>query len=171
MRSFVALRFGPDAENDIARIQSMLPHGRALPPQNLHLTLAFLDEQTEEALEAVAIELDRLQRPALALRFHGIGVFGTNALGLVCVPDPALDGLQAGVTRALRRAGLRIADRRFRPHLTLRRLPGGQMPPQALLSRDPLGAGPLTARALTLEASTLRPDGPRYDTLAAWPLG
>ena len=50
MRAFIALPVSGAALDGIARLQQHLPEGRPLPEENLHLTLAFLDEQQDDHL-------------------------------------------------------------------------------------------------------------------------
>ncbi|MFC3117545.1 2'-5' RNA ligase family protein [Jhaorihella thermophila] len=85
MRAFLAIGLPDAAVRDIRRLQARLPVGRAVPRDNLHLTLAFLDDQPEEALEALDAELQALRAPGFDLRLSGLGgVWWPDAQGAVC---------------------------------------------------------------------------------------
>ncbi|MBL4556903.1 MAG: RNA 2',3'-cyclic phosphodiesterase [Rhodobacteraceae bacterium] len=99
-----------------------------MPPENLHLTLLFLDDQPVPALEDLHHELGRLAPAAFDLRLTGLGSFGGKAprtLHAEAAPDPALIGLQAQIREAVRRAGIERPRTRFRPHVTLARFGRG----------------------------------------------
>lgn len=179
MRCFVGIGLGAETSAALVRMQTLLPLGRPVAEQNLHLTLAFLDEQPEAALEALHTELEVLRQPAFDLRFNGFGSFGAARPRLVFAavdPVPALVALQAEVQRAARRAGIVLARRSFRPHVTLARFGAGLRAEGAaqlagFLEADaPVPVPPSAARAVTLWQSTLLPDGARYDPLAHYPL-
>ena len=49
MRAFLALDLPQETRDALIRVQADLPVGRPVPCENLHLTLAFLDEQPHYA--------------------------------------------------------------------------------------------------------------------------
>jgi 2'-5' RNA ligase len=148
-----------------------------------HLTLAFYGE----VADAQRPELDeRLARAAhrhapLTLRLAGGGHFGRGTLWTGAEGDlAALARLAASVRAAGRRAGVPDdpAGHAFRAHLTLARAPRSSRVPLTPFT-DALaafGGSAWTAGTLSLVASSLPRSGepgeqPRYDTVAAWPLG
>lgn len=179
MRAFVGIPLGPATVAALLRVQARLPVGRPVPEDNLHLTLAFLDEQPEAALEALHVEMEALRHPGFDLRFSGYDSFGGDRPRLVyaaVAPDPALAGLHRAVLRAARAAGIVLAERRFRPHVTLARFGAGLRGDGVARLAGFLAHAPdvpipdSPARAVTLWQSTLRPDGARHDPLAHYPL-
>lgn len=108
-------------------------HGafRWTPPDQVHLTLAFLEDVPGRALDAL---VEGLQRGA-ARRTP----FGTRVAGGGAFPDPAhakvlyagldltvdarteLDRLATGARAAAGRAGVAVDGQRFRPHVTVAR--------------------------------------------------
>ncbi|GGH28478.1 2'-5' RNA ligase [Cribrihabitans marinus] len=175
MRSFLALPLSEDARARLGALQASIPVGRAVPVDNLHVTLAFLDDRSEADLSALNDELELADLPACALRLEGLVALGGAAprvIGAAVVRDAALDALHSEVQRAVRRAGLKLPRRRFRPHVTLARLQpwdAGDVP-QILAAESGfrLDAGPVAE--LVLYRSVLRRDGARHDALAAYPL-
>ncbi|AXI53875.1 hypothetical protein C1J05_04605 [Sulfitobacter sp. JL08] len=51
MRVFVAIDLPDEIRGELERLQEYLPVGRAVPSDNLHLTLSFLGDQSEVACE------------------------------------------------------------------------------------------------------------------------
>ena len=89
--------------------------GRAVPVNNLHLTLAFLDEQPEETLQALHEELEDLRLPAFDLSLKGVDVFGgvrSRALAVLAEQNPLLLELQKAVVSRLYRVGITAVSRR-----------------------------------------------------------
>lgn len=180
MRSFVALPLPDEAAQAIERLQSALPVGRIVPPENLHLTLAFLDEQPPDLVEAAheALEGLRLARFEVALR--GLDLFDRarpDVLFLGVAANPALEAAQRSVMAALRGAGLDLPRRRFRPHVTLARFAGrlteaDEARLAAFLTRHAATSlWPFTADAIVLYRSTLSKSGAIHEELARYPLG
>lgn len=179
MRAFVGLPVPEAWIAPLVRAQGRVRGGRRVPVEDLHVTLAFLGEQPEARLEALAEALSGRALRAADLRAVGYGAFGAGTPRLLALDLAATDGLVAlrdAVRGAAREALIELPRERFRPHVTLVRFPaGGGRPGGAALGgvMAELGAPglpPARAGALTLWCSTLTPDGPIYDPLEAWPL-
>ncbi|GHG89163.1 RNA 2',3'-cyclic phosphodiesterase [Pseudodonghicola xiamenensis] len=176
MRAFLAIALSDAAIAALSRLQAGLPLGRPVAPENLHLTLAFLGDQPEEALEALHEELERLAVKPFTLHFTGLGRFGAAKPRLIfadVAPDPALLKLREDILRALRRAGLSAPKERFHPHVTLARLGGnaGSGREAEVLQGffERFGDTLLPEVPVTcfgLYRSVLHPKGARYDRLA-----
>ena len=133
MRLFIALTL-PDPlpgvlETLMARLRADGVTGRFTRTENLHLTLHFLGEQPEAAVETLSDILLQAPRDAFSLALAGLGSFArTGVLWAGLTPAPALIRLQRQLGTALRQAGFPVEARAFRPHLTLVRdfrLPDG----------------------------------------------
>ena len=126
MRLFVAINF-PDGVKD--RLESAVEGLRRQGVkaswsrrENLHLTLEFLGELDSAAPVIAAMEQVRARR--FSLRFAGSGRFrraGGDIFWLGVARSGPLMHLQAELHEALRRAGMRLEERPYRPHLTLAR--------------------------------------------------
>jgi len=171
MRAFLAISLSDETKAALASLQSALPFGRPVPPENLHLTLVFLDDQIEETLETLHEELLTLSAPSFSVTFSGVESFG-QVLAVRVAESAPLVALHREVQTATRRAGIVLPRRRFRPHVTIARLKpgrGGEL--RQVLSTHPQGAlldMPVTG--FTLYQSTLRPEGARHDALAHYAL-
>lgn len=147
-----------------------------VPPENMHVTLAFLGEveesrvpEVEDAMYDAAEALD----DGLTLRAQGLGGFPDEAKARVMWAGltgdvPALIALQARVTQELRSAGFEVDAKRFRPHITLARFRWPQPLPARLARLQEFGEW--RVREMQLVESRLRPTGARYVVRADVPL-
>lgn len=183
MRIFVAIELPEAICEAIGRLQAELGAGRIVQPDNLHLTLAFLGEIEPfevEALHEALSSVDWAPGPRIALA--GLEVFGSEsrpeAVVLGVRADPELTRWHAAVMRAAREgAGLSLARRRFRPHVTLARF--GKRPAPVDLARlggflsaeGAVALEPFSAERVVLVRSTLGPGAPRHEVLATYGTG
>ncbi|WP_424987931.1 RNA 2',3'-cyclic phosphodiesterase [Microbulbifer sp. S227A] len=177
MRSFVALAVPDPLRDALISVQALLPLGRPVARENLHLTLAFLDDQPEERLRDLHGELQALQVAEFETNLAGLGCFGGDKPRLIfadVVDNPALDALHRKVLGAARRAGITIARRRFHPHVTLARLRpgagGADRIAAAIAGLGDVQFPMMTVRSMSLFHSDLRPAGPIYHELARYDL-
>ncbi|WP_323768006.1 RNA 2',3'-cyclic phosphodiesterase [Antarctobacter sp.] len=173
MRLFIALPLPESARTTLEALQARFPTGRAVPFDNLHLTLTFLGEQTEEAAEAVHEGLQTLRSPAQHLTLAGGTVFGGRhgqAIALEANGGADLTTLHDRVLSRLRGAGIAPERRRFRPHVTLARMGGRENAGPVLAVLASASVGPFVCDAVSLYASTLHPDGAIHEELARYPL-
>ena len=173
MRAFVGIPVPEPWAGPLVRVQERLALGRRVAEDDLHLTLAFLDERPEAALEALAEEISARPLRAAPLRPVGVAPFGDGGtVALDVATDPALVALHDTVRLAARGAGIDLPRRRFRPHVTLARLGRGARDrlPGALSGLGHVELPEVRAEAITLWSSTLTPDGPIYEPIETWPL-
>ena len=173
MRAFVALDIPEDVTDGLERLQSKLPPGRHVLPEDMHLTLAFFEHATPDQLGDLDLQLEMAAPPLFSLALHGVDIFGAD-------PPRSLHTLARGhglpeyqrkISVMARAAGLNLPHRRFVPHITLARFARGMLPEDvARVGRFLAAHGDFTWPAFTppavaLYQSTLTPDGPRYDLL------
>lgn len=179
LRSFVAIGLPDPVADELAAVQDHFAVGRSVAWENLHLTLAFLGDQSPEALGRANEALAALRAAPFALRLAGLEPFGgrvPRAIVARTSAAPALAALEDRVTRALRQAGLSFPRQRFRPHVTLLRLPRSLTRGELTRLRDALDltAGfrgrPFTVTGFGLWQSVLGPEGPVYRELAGYDL-
>jgi 2'-5' RNA ligase len=179
MRAFLALPMPDAAVTALERLQQEIPIGRLVPPENLHLTLLFLGERSEAALEELHFALEALRAPGFDLRLSGLDMFDRAdpaALHIGVPPCPALEALQARLRAVAHGAGIMLERSRFRPHVTLARFNRGLGPDQAarlgrfLAARGDFALPAFAVRGFTLYESILTKDGSVYEVLADYPL-
>ncbi|MEU7135540.1 RNA 2',3'-cyclic phosphodiesterase [Streptomyces sp. NPDC046261] len=169
---------------EVARLRSALPerHGRLrwTEPAMWHFTLAFLGEVDEALLPELGERLARAahRHPEHQLRFAGGGRFGDRILWVGATGAlETLGGLARSAAAGARRAGVRMDDAKpFRPHLTLARAVGHvNLRPYAEELAEFRGRRWQVERLelvrSRLPASGIAGERPRYETVAAWPLG
>jgi len=190
IRAFVAVVLDEGVRSAVAAtIERLRPLGSAVawvPPRNLHVTLHFLGDQSEERLaEAEAALADAAAGSApLDVTFHGIGAFpGLERPRILWVglAHGALEvrRLQARVTDALAVRGFGKEERAWHPHLTIGRVHDERRwrretgPPLrgALAQAATTTFGTQRVAEVALMRSELSPAGARYTLRRALSLG
>lgn len=177
MRAFIAVelpeRFRLETEG-LARTLRRCVSGRFSPPENYHVTLAFLGDRDErevrcamDALEALAARAPGYGEgggPDIGLHCSGLGSFGKRSdatLWLDLDGSPGLPGLASSMREELASRAVSFEDKPFRAHVTLARHAalGGAALPDLPFPQD------CRAERVALFKSTLLPDGARYSPL------
>ncbi|HUF86722.1 MAG TPA: RNA 2',3'-cyclic phosphodiesterase [Thermohalobaculum sp.] len=179
IRAFVGIPLPGTVVSALGAAQAGLPAGRPVPPENFHLTVAFLGEHPEPLVEDVHLALDSIRAPRFALTLDGLGLFGgerPRVLHAEVRPEPMLAHLREKVLQAARGAGLRMDRARYNPHVTLARFRNGLKGEDAEKMRDfavrrmAFKAGPFEVDEFVLYRSSLGRNGPVYHELAAYRL-
>jgi 2'-5' RNA ligase len=146
VRLFVAVYPPAQARDDLLALVSGLAvaqppqPGRSLrlaPPDEWHLTLAFLGEVPDEAAPAAGAAIDTAVRTVAApeVRLAGGGRFGRGKFTVVWTglrgDLTGLGDLANAIRRQLKAARLPFDPKPYRPHLTLAR-PADRLPAEAL---------------------------------------
>jgi 2'-5' RNA ligase len=194
MRIFIALDIDDAIRERIVRfvdgVSGFAPDARWVRPESLHVTLKFIGEQSEEAVERIAQELASIKAAAIEIQFRGYGFFpGAKAprvfwIGIEAGED--LVSLAAAIDGRMASLGIPKEEHAFSPHLTLARGKGGSGSPkwskgdgpnhgfkklQEKLATMPMPEfGTMTARSFFLYQSRLSPKGSVYTKLAEFAL-
>lgn len=124
-RLFAAIELPDEVRETLARLRRPLPGARWIEPENMHITLRFAGDISNDVAEEFASGLSSIRESAFSLRLAGAGSFGGNMpTALWCGVDKSreLEALQRATERAARQAGLPPETRAFKPHVTLARL-------------------------------------------------
>ena len=130
---FAAIDIPSKIAKDLSRVQRGVSGAKWRTPDQLHLTLGYFGDITDDAAEALDMELARIARSGFELRLTSGGHFGheePHAIWTGVEPSQDLTTLQGKVVSAARRAGSPVDGRKFMPHVTLAYLRG-----DALLDR------------------------------------
>lgn len=185
MRLFLAVDISQEIRTNVrALLSELAPRiqgARWVPPENLHLTLRFLGQTREEAIEPLCSGCQELARKSTP--------FELSVVGLACFPSArrprvlwlgiaepaqALSDLQQGLERYARSLGYPAETRPFTPHLTLARFrtPRGQ--PGLVHVQKTMGQkdfGTTRVQELVLYRSILGRTGAHYQPLRSFALG
>lgn len=177
IRSFAAIAMPEPIAEALDDLQEGLAGVHWTPAENLHLTLAFLGEQTPRALEDLDAALLGLRHPRFDLRLSGVDAFGRKDARVVfagVAPCPSLLSLQSKVAVAARGADIALETRKYAPHVTIARLSRGAVRPERLqaylAAHNLFETAPFAVEEITLFRSTLTRDGPIYEPMAVYPL-
>ena len=129
MRAFVAIEiYSNEIINLISKFQSEINiNAKPVEPHNLHFTLQFLGDISQDIVEKVMISLNSIKFSSFMVNFKGIGVFpklkfprviwiGTDENG-----GKSLVELSKKVENALTPLGFSV-DKPFKPHITVFRI-------------------------------------------------
>ncbi len=179
MRIFVAINPPQEVRSRVSAAARPLRDAgfpiRWVADENVHLTLKFLGELTEERVEEVCRAVDGAVEGLTQydVSLGGFGVFPSPRRPSVVWAgidlDPALAELQSRTEEALARIGYPREDRRFHPHLTLGRAKKKARPSEfaglaEALERLQYGDS-FRVRSVDVMRSVLMPTGAVYDII------
>ena len=172
MRTFVAIEVSnKDVLNSIHKIQSEL-NIKAKPVElhNMHFTVQFLGEVSEEMVGKVSDALSSLEFSSFSISFVGIGVFPKPSFPRVIWigVDEGINELEklAEIIRAkLSQLGF-SPDKKFKPHVTIFRVKNKIEGVSDKLEKfSAHHFGKQTISEIKLKKSELTPNGPIYTDL------
>ncbi len=114
---------GVRGQFDALASKTLKRRGRRIPPENLHLTLAFLGPVALETRRCAETMADGISGDAFTLKFTHLGFWPRpRVIWSGCEETPqALTVLVNALRDGLRGCGLRPESRPYRAHLTLAR--------------------------------------------------
>ena len=187
-RVFLAIEISPALRESLQRpldgLASLSESIRVNPVERMHLTLHFLGHLPVPQVEDLSSRLAPIVETHHPIRLaaQGVGAFpSVNRAqvlwaGITGAELPRLVALQGELGGGLRRAGVPVEDRRFRPHLTLARVQRPLRAPErrrlqewSAAWRD-IDLGELPVTEVRLMRSQLGGGPPRYSTLATFAL-
>ena len=172
-RLFVALRLPGDVVERLVAWQARLPRvdARLVPPENLHMTVAFLGARPAAEVEPIVRELREAAAAAAGkpMEFDVRDYRETRSVGMVRFADREgrADRFAQDVSARLARLGVYEPERRrWLPHVTVLRF---RAPPR--LRPGPPVIGRFSPSDAALYHSLLRPSGAQYSVIEAAALG
>lgn len=196
MRLFIALDLDDAIRERITRfvegVRNFAPDARWVKPESLHITLKFIGEQAETALDGIRRAMAEVPVPSPEIQFRSYGFFPTvNAARVFWIgmeSGPQLQALAAAIDDRMPALGISKEERAFSPHLTLARGPGSrssgsphrrqgdranrtfQVLQQKLAALPAPEFGTMIPREFFLYQSQLSPKGSTYTKLAKFAL-
>ena len=173
MRAFVAVEIQDDNILDaIAKIQSEFKI-KATPvnKKNMHFTLLFLGEITEEAAANLKKALSTVSFKQIEVRFTNVGAFPNPRsprviwIGVDEVSSRQLIELASQVEKKLEPLGFK-SDKPFKAHLTIFRIKNRADDISGTIEKfKKIDLGKYTMTELKFKQSVLTPNGPIYSDL------
>jgi 2'-5' RNA ligase len=185
MRLFVAVNFSYEIKKNIGlfikELRTIHADLKWVEPENLHLTVQFLGNVSEEQVPEVIESLKRSAAgiPPITLKLSGVGVFPSRErprvfwAGTAGETDSLLQ-LSRQVQNEFKGLGFDSGKNKFSPHLTLARLRSPAGFSDVIDRAEKIAVNKIfgTAKIATVDLmlSELGPKGPKYFTLARVPL-
>jgi 2'-5' RNA ligase len=178
IRSFMAFDIdNPAVRNKLAKTQALLVQTGAdvklVETENIHVTMRFLGDVTQDTVERVFEEMKKIQFFPFNVQLKGVGVFPS-----LSYPRVVWAGITEGTNELrsvfdqlgprLRQIGFAADQHGFSPHLTIARVRSGRNKAQLadfVKQNTDLDFGTIRAECLRLKKSALSPKGPTYTTL------
>ena len=172
MRTFVAIEVSDqNVLNAISYVQSELNiKAKPVKPHNMHFTVQFLGEISEEMVGKISDALSSLEFLPFSISFVGIGVFPKPSF-----PRIIWIGTGEGITELEKLAGMiRVKlsqfgfrpDKKFKPHVTIFRIKSKIEEMSSKLEKfSSYSFGNQIIEEIKLKKSELTPNGPIYTDL------
>ena len=178
IRSFLAF----DIDNEIVMKRLVVAQGlllktgadlKTVEPQNIHITVRFLGNVSEQTIEKIFLEMQKLQFSPFDVKIQGVGAFPD-----VRYPRVVWAGITQGANDLrqifsqlephLQALGFAPDPKGFSPHLTIARVRSGRNKAELakfINDNSDFDFGVVHAKCFRLKRSELRPNGPIYSTL------
>lgn len=184
IRVFIAIAIDEQARRLLATVQDELKKSGCrvgwVPPENIHLSLAFLGDVSGEQIVSLSQDLQALAPAMAPFKFSssGVGYFGSERHPRViwagiAGPPPELVKLHSEITAILKKHNLASDDRPFKPHLTFGRIRSAQRIEslmKAIHAARDSAFGTVVADRFFLMRSELHPRGAQYTVLREYKL-
>ena len=127
MRLFISINFNDTVKKEIEAMQNRLKNyvnGSFTGYDNLHLTLAFLGEISQNNLPKIKDAMNLVSVPEMKLVFGYTGVFQRrdgDIWWLGIESNPQLIQVHKELTQSLIKSGFVLENRPFKPHITIAR--------------------------------------------------
>jgi RNA 2',3'-cyclic 3'-phosphodiesterase len=181
MRLFVALEIPSAVRENLAALVKSLravsPQTRWMRPENLHVTLKYIGEVSEEKGAAIRAALSGVHsEQPIALDFRGLGFFPNEKQPRVfwagIEASPNLRTLADVIDGATEKLAIPREKRPFSPHLTLARFEPPRLPEKlraAIQENAGREFGSLRTSRFHLVESKLKRSGAEYTTVESFP--
>ena len=166
LRLFVAVDLPDEVTDGLERLCTGIPGARWTDPLQYHLTLRFIGEVDGLVMRDIEAGLAELEFEPFTLQLEGFGHFPPRGepkvLWAGVGPKEPIDRLRRSVDRVVNAAAVKPERRKFSPHVTVARFPGGVPIPrlQRFLAGHALyRSEPFTVDSFHLYSSQLHQDG------------
>ena len=175
VRLFVAIELSDVVKDALLRLQLGLKGAKWVSRENLHMTIRFIGDVSENDVEDIDAALREVRYKPFPLEFGGLDVFLSGDrvrslwIGVSVRVDMAY--LKERVDGTLFRVGVGPDVRKYVPHVTLARLRGRRQSLSNYFENvDPQTGVAIEVKEITLFSSYLRRKGAIYIPVSRYPL-
>lgn len=172
-RCFVALKIPDSIKKKIHKIQDMLPgfYGKFTELENLHLTLKFLGEVSDEKIKNIKEKLREIKGTKFEIKIKGLGVFSESFVKIIWLHLVGGEKLQKIIDAKLEEIDF-ASENRFMSHLTIARVKTIRDRRKFLEELYDIKVPEIefNVREFYLIRSVLEKSGPRYTVLEEYKL-
>jgi 2'-5' RNA ligase len=178
VRTFIALDLDEDRlKSELRDFQDKLlsigADVKLVAPVNIHVTLRFLGEIEEDAVQKVIDLMKEVTFQPFDLELRGVGVFPSiSHMNVIWVAmrkgEEELNRIVETIEPGLQRMGIPKDRKGFSPHITVARVRTGRNKQQTARLLEDLSDkdfGSMRVEQIRLKKSILAPGGPVYSTL------
>lgn len=176
IRLFVAVDIPEDIRILMCGMGGTIPGARAVPTEQLHLTLKFLGEVDGGRVPDIREVLGSISGPPFTMSLKGVGHFpprgNPRVLWVGIEPVAEVTALRNRVEKGLAEIGIPRDPRKFSAHVTLARLNNSPLKrvTDFLAGNSLFATPPFVVREFLLYSSSLSAKGAVHTVLAAYPL-
>ena len=167
MRCFISINILKEVTCEIEKIQQRLPafQGKKTELENLHLTLKFLGEISEDKIEEAKKKLREIKFEKFESGINEIGVFSEKFIRIIWLHLSGCNELQKIIDDKLK--NLFEPEKRFMSHLTIARVKSIKDKRKFLddLKKVEISKIKFNVDKFQLMKSELSSKGPRYDII------
>ncbi len=168
MRTFISIDIPESVKEQIVRIQEQLPEfkGKFTETENLHLTLKFLGEISQEKIEDIKKKLREINFSRFEAKIDAIGVFSQKFVKIVWLHLTNCEELQKKIDENLFELGFE-KEKRFMSHLTIARVKSLKNKKEFLESLKEIRISKINfiVNNFKLKESVLKEKGPQYNII------
>ncbi|MBN1792136.1 RNA 2',3'-cyclic phosphodiesterase [Candidatus Woesearchaeota archaeon] len=166
MRLFIAIELPSEVKAALEKIGKDMRSSKAVPRENLHITLKFLGDLPDERVPGIITALSDVKFNPFSIKLERAGAFpserNAKVIWISAGPEAPLAAVKAQVDKALPRYK---DDHPFKSHITLIRTEGDDLRDEIAKMNAKLEKKEILVTKITLYKSTLTPNGPVYEKL------
>jgi len=167
IRVFIGFFLPDEIKKEVSKIQRSIPifKGKLVEEKNLHLTLKFLGEISQEELEEIRNILKRIHFRKIECSIDKLGFFSEKFLRIIWLHIKNSEDLQKEVDESLK--DLFNSENHFMSHLTIARIKSIKNKKEFInkIKEIKLEEINFFIEEISLVKSELKRDGPEYEIL------
>jgi len=174
-RLFTAIDLPAAIQDRLHQLGRQVHGGRAVPANQLHLTLTFIGEVEDRLLQPIQQALATIAAPPFAIVIEGIGCFPPRGPARIVwagvQAPPLLHRLHALIETNLAPCGIAGEQRSYSPHITIARIRTPAASVRSFVANHPaFMTEEIPVKEFVLYSSRLTPQGAIHTVERRYPL-